>query len=306
MKKLRRMSVIFLLAAAPALMAVGPTPIVTEPGYTVTGTVDWKSATLSVQVAHQLDASTPSLVRAKSDAETDIDARVPDFLSRALSVVTVDSSHTFADVLGSNASLYAKVNDLAAAAPRAEVSLSADFSTLNVRYAIPLFGDQGIATPLLPAVAAPPRRRLGDVVTRAYTGLLIFAQGPLPEIGTTRMVAAQPALFPRIWDEQMNLVLDKGMCNPASLARWGMVGYAQDIDDPAAALRVGAAPLRLVARAVFGEKGTDLVISTDGARQLLTREQNIDILREGRICVVYDSVGASAETASGTPTAQSP
>ena len=288
-----------ILVSVAALMAVGPAPIVSEPGYTVTSAVDWKAATLSVNVAHSLDHSIPSLVRAKSEAETDIDARVPDFFARALSVVTVDSSHTFGDVLGSNPSLFAKVSDLAASAPRAEVYLSADFSTLNVRYAIPLFGDQGIAAPLFPSIAAPPRRRLGDVLTRVYTGLLIFAQGPLPEIGTTRMAVAQPALFPRIWDEEMNLVLDKGMCNPASLAHWGMVGYAQDMDDPAAALRVGAAPLRLVARAVFGEKATDLVISTDGALQLLTQAQNIDILREGRICIIYDSVGGPAAATGG-------
>jgi hypothetical protein len=290
MKRRCRLIVILFLSCATLAMAAGPSPIVSEPGYTVTGAVDWKTATLSVQIAHALDPATPSLVRAKGDAETDIDARLPDFLSHALSLVIVDSAHTFGDMLASDASLFARVNDLAVAAPRAEVYLSTDFATLNVRYTIPLFGSGGIATPLLPSVESPLRRRLGDVMTRVYTGLLIYAKGPLPEIGSTRMATVQPALFPRIWDEQMNLVLDKGMCSPASLARWGMVGYAQDLDDPAAAARVGAVPLRLAARAVYGEKGTDLVISADGAHQLLALPQNIALLREGKICVIYDSL----------------
>ena len=293
MKRRRRLILMTLLAGAPLLWAVGPAPVVSEPGYAVSAVADWKAATLFVVISHELDPATDSLVRAKGNAETEIDARLPDFLSRALAGLTVDSSRTLGDILGSDAALFARVRDGAAAAPRAEVFLTSDLSTLTVRYAIPFFGAGGIATPLLPTVDNPPRRRLGDVVTRAYTGLLIYANGPLPEVGGTRMVRARPALFPRLWDEQMNLVLEKGMCSPESLARWGMVGYAQDLDDAAATLRVGAAPLRLAARAVSGEKGTDLVISTEGALQLLTLPQNIALLREGRICIIYDSLDAA-------------
>jgi hypothetical protein len=104
------------------------------------------------------------------------------------------------------------------------------------------------------------------------------------------MVTARPALFPRIWDEQMNLLLDKGMCAPESLARWGMVGYSQAVDDPAADLRVGNVPLRLAARGVFGDNDTDIVISMDGARQLLALPENIALLQTGRIVIVYDSL----------------
>jgi hypothetical protein len=68
-----------------------------------------------------------------------------------------------------------------------------------------------------------------------------------------------------------------------------MVGYAASIDD-AATLRAGALPLRLAARGVFGDHGTDIVISTDGARQLLSLAENIALLQEGRICIVYDSL----------------
>ena len=157
-------------------------------------------------------------------------------------------------------------------------------------YAVPFFGDWGIGSPFFPAQAVPIRRRLGDVTTRAYTGLLIFARGMLPAAGGNRMVAARPALFPRIWDEQMNLVLEKGMCTPESLSRWGMVGYSAAVDDPSADLRVGNVPLRLAARGVFGDNNTDIVVSTDGARQLLALPENIALLREGRIVIVYDSL----------------
>ena len=158
------------------------------------------------------------------------------------------------------------------------------------RYTLPFFGAEGISSPLFPSRETPIRRSLGYVATRKFSGLLIHAKGRLPEAGSSRMTAARPALFPRIWDEQMNLVLDKGMCSPEALARWGMVGYALDPDEDAAVLRVGNFPLRLAARGVFGDKPADIVISTDGARKLLTLAENIALLREGRIVIVYDSL----------------
>ncbi|HEY9593380.1 MAG TPA: hypothetical protein VHE79_02825 [Spirochaetia bacterium] len=281
---------IVALCLAVPLWAAGNAPFLSEPGWTATAKVDWASAALQVEITRDLDPSTASLVRAKADAETDVDGRLPDLLARAISTVQVDSSHLYGAYLQSDPGLFARVSDLAEAARLVGLSLSGDFSRLVARYDVPLFGDAGIATPLFPSQASPIRRRLGDVTTRKYTGLLIFAQGPLPEAGTSRMTRARPAVFPRIWDEQMNLVLDRTMCSPESLARWGMVGYAQSLDDPAADLRVGALPLRLSARGVFGDTPTDIVISTDGARQLLALPENIAFLREGRIVIVYDSL----------------
>src|SRR5208337_2522684 len=105
-------------------------------------------------------------------------------------------------------------NALDLGARRDGVSLSRDFSFLVARYTLPLFGERGVASPLFPSQATSPKRRLGYVATRKFTGLLIYARGQLPEVGSGRTSQARPALFPRLWDEQMNLVLDKGMCDP--------------------------------------------------------------------------------------------
>ncbi len=269
-----------------------------EQGSTVSQRVEWAAGRVVVEITHALDPSTPSLLRAKADAESEVEERLPDLLAQAIGTVTVDSSHTFAQVMGADAGLFARMSDLAAQAERTDLFLTGDFSTLVSRYAVPFFGARGIASPLFPSVDTPIRRRLGDVTTRAYTGLLIFARGMLPETGTSRLAVAAPAVFPRIWDEKMNLLLDKDMCSPAALARWGMVGYSQEVDDPTAVLRVGQLPLRLAARGVFGENHTDLVISTEGARQLLARSENIALLREGRIVIVYESLGQAPASSS--------
>ncbi len=290
MKKVLVPSVILFLCAACAGFAAAGTSIVTEPGFAVTSRVDWAAGAIHVEITHALDPSTPSIVRAKGDAETEIQSRLSDFLVRAIANVTVDSSHTFGDMLGADPDLFARVGQLSLGGLKDEVFLSPDFSSLIVRYSLSLFGPQGLASPLYPSQQTPIRRRLGYVTTRKFTGVLISASGFLPESGTTHMMAARPALFPRLWDEQMNLVLEKGMCSPQALARWGMIGYAQGLDDPVVSLRAGVLPLRLAARGVFGDKATDIVISTDGVRQLLALPENISLLQQGRVVIVYNSL----------------
>lgn len=277
------------MGAACSGFAAGAS-IVSEPGYAVSSRVDWAGGTIAVEISHALNPATRSMVRAKGDAETEIQSRLSDFMIRAIANVTVDSSHTFGDLLGADPGLFARVSQLAQGGLKDEIYLTPDFSSLTVHYSLSLFGAQGIASPLYPSRAAPIRRRPGYVTTRKFTGLLISASGILPESGTTRSAAALPALFPRLWDEQMNLVLDKGMCSPQALSRWGMVGYAQGLDDPVIPLRAGVLPLRLAARAVFGDKATDIVISTDGVRQLLALPENIALLQQGRIVIVYNSL----------------
>jgi hypothetical protein len=279
-----------LFAAAVSVGAARAVSVLSEPGSSVTSAVDWTAGTVTMEVTRSLDPSIPSTVRAKQDAETDLEARLPQFLARTVAPLQVDSSHTLGDLLGADPDLFARFTALDLGARRDELFLSQDFSSLVARYTLPLFGERGLATPLLPAQSTPLHRRLGYVPTRKFTGLLIYATGLLPESGTGKMVAARPALFPRIWDEQMNLVLDKGMCSLEALARWGMVGYVRRPDEDAAALRVGNLPLRLAARGVFGDVPSDIVIPTDGALQLLTLAENRDLLREGRIAIVCDTL----------------
>jgi len=282
---LAALALVMAAVCAPALAAqqAAPAPEITR-------TVDWAGARITVEARRALDQSTPSLVKAKADAETDLDQLMPEALVQAIGSLTVDSSHTLSDYFSSDAALAARLSDTAAQARRTDLYLSEDFSTLVARYVIPFFGEQGIAVPFFPPRAAAIRRRLGDVATRPYTGVLVYAQGPLPAAGTTRTASARPALFPRLWDEQMNLVLDRGMCAPQSLATWGMVGYAQSTDDPQVFLRAGPTPLRIAARGVFGDKDTDIVISMDAARQLLAIPENITLLTQGKIVIVYDKL----------------
>lgn len=53
------------------------------PAFDVTRTVDWAAGRIVMEARLTLDPSAPSLVKAKADAETDLDQRMPEALSRA-------------------------------------------------------------------------------------------------------------------------------------------------------------------------------------------------------------------------------
>jgi hypothetical protein len=277
------------LASLPA-QAEGGTVDTGDPVFALTGRVEWAAGNIGVEITRALDPGTASLARAKGNAQTDIESHATDFMLRAIAPVTIDSSHTLGDLLGADPALFSRVSTLLLDAPRDQLFLSPDFSGLVAHYSLPLFGPQGIVSPLFPSREGPLRRRLGYVATRRFTGLLVYAKGMLPQMGGSRMAAAQPAVFPRLWDEEMNLVLDRSMCRPDALGKWGMVGYAQSLDDDVVALRAGPLPLRLAARGLFGDKATDLILPTQGVRQLLTLPENIALLQECRIVIVYDSL----------------
>jgi hypothetical protein len=180
--------------------------------------------------------------------------------------------------------------------------MSEDLSAARLAWTFPLFGPQGVASLFVTyEVPSPLPRALGDVAAGRYTGVVIYAAEPLASYGTSGQRLPQPALFPRIFDEGMSLVLDKEMCDPASLRRWGMVAYTSDPADPGPAERIGPNPLRILARGVFGRNDTDLLIPRESARRLLASDENRRLLLEGRILVVYRGVTTPLESAGPQP-----
>ncbi len=271
-------------------MLAAPLALAAEPGFLSAGRMDWENGSLAVQITRELDPRTDSLPRAKGDAETEIEAHLAPLLIEALSAVRLDSARSLGDLLSADPAVFTSIRERSLEASRDGLFLSSDFGSLIARYSVPMFGERGIAAALAHGKEVPIRKRLGYTPSRPYTGVLISARGTLPLSGKTSEVTLRPALFPRIFDQEMNLVLEKGMVSPEAIARWGMVGYADSLDDAVPFTRAGPDPLRIVARAAFGASPTDIVISSQAARQLLSLEQNIALLREGKIVVVYESL----------------
>jgi hypothetical protein len=165
-----------------------------------------------------------------------------------------------------------------------------DLREIQVQYRFPFYGEGGFVVPLIThSRPYPVERKLGFVPSRNFTGLVIYAGGELPAHGKDIRQKVRPALFPTLYDEDMNRILSVEMCDPNFLKRWGMVAYSDSEGDAALLERIGAAPLRTVARGVFGINATDLLLPKEAVDRLLVREANRELLSRGRVLIVIDS-----------------
>lgn len=165
--------------------------------------------------------------------------------------------------------------------------LSADFAAVEGRFRLRLYPE--IAS-LFPLATRAVEERAAWVASANYSGVVIIAQGKLPIHNDTAVTSARPTLSPVIYDEQLLTVLHAAMVKPAFRERHGVVGYDHAYEIDGWRWRVGNTPLLLYARGVTSEQGTDIIISNDDARRLLTREHNRNLLRNGKVLVILDSI----------------
>jgi hypothetical protein len=248
--------------------------------------VDWAEG--RVVLVLSLPTSERLTARARFDAERVMELFAPDALMNAVSTLLVDSWQDVEGYLAESPKLMADLRRVSMNGRKANSFLSPDLREVNVEYEFPLFGSDGIATLFFEHQRAFPLDRvLGAVPTTRYTGLVIYAAEAVPAIGYDEDRLPRPCLFPRIYDQEMKLVLEREMCEPESLRRWGMVAYSGDLDYARRLERVGAGPMTVMARGVFGRNSTDLIIPTESARRLLASPSARQALREGRILVIY-------------------
>ena len=172
-----------------------------------------------------------------------------------------------------------------------ESYVTQDLTSLVLRFEYQLFPDVGRVF-LLHTRAYEHRPYLGFYPTTAFSGLVIYAKGDFPVHGeegrTERLV---PAIMPRIFDESMNLIVESGMVDPAVAVARGIVGYTESDDLFGARGRVGDVPLVTMARAIYGDNRTDVIIPDETANRILASEANRKLITDGKILIICDLGG---------------
>jgi hypothetical protein len=112
----------------------------------------------------------------------------------------------------------------------------------------------------------------------AYTGVLFDARG----------VDFNPALFPRIVNEDARVVYGPEFFIATYAAARGPVGYYSSISAAQTDDRVGYNPLRINAIRPAGKNNTDLVITNSDARRLHSSLSNLKLLERCRVVIVAD------------------
>jgi hypothetical protein len=253
----------------------------------------WDEGVLLLEVRKSVDPSNPLAPATRFQAEQRIEEALPYLYMEAVQDVPVDSHDSVGDRLAAGGALFRALSEQAVAGGlRESAAFARDLHAVVVVYRFPLFGEQGLAAPFVSHERAfPVPRVLGFTPARSFTGLVILAQGEFPSHGKELRERVRAALLPRLYDENMNPVLSPQMCDPQALRKWGVAAYAYSGEEAALQAfqdRIGTTPLRTMARGVFGRNATDILLSPEVARQLLSRQHNRDLLRDGRILIIID------------------
>ena len=273
---------------AIALAVAGRAPCASESGpagpYSTASSIDWKSRALSLKIELDLAAAGLKLPGGRLSAERMIERDLPALAKDAVFSLQADSYRTIRETVA-DGSLDTEALVTLAALARAEASsFTKDLRKYVVTYSLSL--DALAALFLTGASPAPIRAPLESRPTRAYTGIVIYAKGSLPVHGDSGEAKAAPCLFPRIYDSDMNLILDRSVVSPEALAAGGVLGYASALGVDSGE-RVGSDPMRVMAQELFGDEKTDYVISREDALRILSSAGNRELLRLGKVVVVY-------------------
>ena len=264
--------------------------------------VDHEAASVVVAALTPLDSQL-SFPAARARAARRAAAAAPAQFQVFAADYPLDSERTIGDAIAVDSHLFEQLASFAARPQLYLATLDRRLAALRTEYRYPLTS-QGLALPdgrpLIDLFVShtrtnEPRTVLGFHPSRSFTGVLIFVAGELPARAKLGDRPLQPALLPTVYDADLDIVYSSTMVAPEALRRWGMVRYAQRLDDTSYLPRIGVLPLQVMARGLYGELDTDIIIPNQAARTLLADPTNHQLLREGRVVVVIAPNDAAAD-----------
>ncbi len=261
-----------------------PQPLIAEgTGLHVTTSISWDTALLTASARLDLAEARIKLPAGRAQAEELCVSEFPRLILPHLFALRLDSSTSVGEAVAAGALRLSDLRDVSTQAPRSALTLSSDLAFMSVDFYIDL---KKISALLIKhEQASAIRRPLEQSATRDFSGLIIYAETPLPLHGTKRESLAKACLFPKLWDDNMNLLYERNMADPATAKTLGFAHYTSARSMENAGL-VGNDPLRILATSVFGAEATDLVIAREDALKILASEANRNLLKEGRVVIV--------------------
>ena len=263
--------------------------------FDASASLDWISAEVQAQAGFSLNQAGLRLPAGRFMAEETLSQAYPGLLRPFLLSLRADSNSTIENILERREIGLEDLNTLGLQSDKTAPSLTSGLDRISGRYTI--FLDNVSAVLARHRRANEPSKPMIPVQTADYTGIIIIANGELPVHGRQALTLAEPCLFPKIWDTNMNLIYERNMFQGGGEAGNLMVHYTvpesifrpgpSGLEGKLSAL-VGPYPLRIIAREVYGVSPTDPVIERDDALKILSSENNRRLLMEGRVVLVLN------------------
>jgi hypothetical protein len=254
------------------------------------GRIDWTEGVVSA-VGIGVPPEEPSGIAGASEVKAGVLASAHYNARRnlfdLLNAVRIDTNTLVKDMASRTPQVETKLREMAAGADEVEVgdepmtegtvavrlqmSLYAGFAQMVLPQGIiPIDAVKSVQNPS--AVAVP-----GETVERLiFTGLVVDA----------RNIMANPALAPRIVDENDKEVYGAAFASRDFAVQYGMSNYVTSIDEIKGSYRLGERPLIVKGIKTIGPGHSDIVIGNSSAVKLRKFSEHLAFLRECRVVIV--------------------
>lgn len=265
--------------------ASGASPYALYSPYRTEIQLDWDSGRIDATIAMNLQAAGLRLPSGRAQAENSVESRMMHLVRPSILAISFDSYRTIEDCIADGTIDPDEVESFIAGGHKRGSRLSADFQELIISYQFSL---HQLAALFVKHSTPMEQARVRDFTpTRSYTGILIYVQGLYPVHGEQTQDYLRPSLFPRVYDQNMTLLLERNLIRPQALRGWGTVGWAAHLDSPLIEARIGQDPLRIMAAGIFGTRRSDVLLSAADAARILSHPDNRQLISEGRVVLVY-------------------
>jgi outer membrane protein OmpA-like peptidoglycan-associated protein len=251
-----------------------------------TSYVDWSARVFSSNIDLDMYKSGITLPAGKTTALNKIRTKIPTLVKDPLLSINVDSDYRLGDFVLDEKLTLEELSTLIDAGKRSAGVFDRTGTMLRVDFMMSLTSIAALF--VKHRVTYSPSPPVEYVSTRPYTGILIDARGALPVQGEYVSGKASPCLFPKIWDETMDLVYERNMMTPQRALAQGIVHYSYSENEAEYIDRLGVDPLRISARRIYGKNRTDPVISRADALKILALAENRALLQSGKIVILLD------------------
>lgn len=244
------------------------------------GSIDWTNRIVEVSGLGRVPKNPVNTAQARSIAQKRSLAAAREALLAAILGLRVDARRHVRDLLQDRPELTEHFRTLVQQAQVVDISYLPNGS---VRTSLTLSMGGRFAENVLPEeirMIHPVKQPQGNGQSKrpVYSGLVIDARG----------LEAEPALAPRLLDEEGTVVYGPAYISRDYAIQRGVAGYVKELEAALDDARAAGKPLVVKAIRTADKARCDIVISQQDADRVRGTASNLDLLQECRVMIVLD------------------
>ncbi len=255
-------------------------------------TINWETNSIEIKIISPMNRNDTTLAAKRIKAENWVDDNLTNIFFKNILDIPINSLKNVSEIINDNPEIYYRLDALGEGLEAKDSILSTNLGYLESIYSFPIYPDF-VSVFYKQSQHHKLLKKLDHLDYGEYTGLIIYIPDELPEYKKKVDGKLTRVLFPKIYDEDMNLIMDYTMVEPEYMKKWGMVIYGESYNEHNYQERIGITPLRTIAKGLFGKNSCDIILSKKEADKLIGATDNLKIISQARILIINRSENAS-------------